>query len=116
MAEGKRLPPPITASADRILQRPYDSAFAAIPADETYRRGLPGAGPLGGLDDGPRNWPVATVALGVLVIFATFVAGHWAPLVAGLGLVVLGALWGLVRARPIRLWKGVGTVRPDRRR
>ena len=111
MAEGKQVPPPITEGGERIRGRPYESPFARLPADEVDQRREPGAGPAGGLDDAPRNWPLVAVVIGFALLWVTFAVQHWAPLVVGLALMVAGVVWGLVRARPVRLWKGVGTVR-----
>lgn len=107
----EQIPPPLPTAHERITERPYESAFAQMPSEEVHRRTTPGAGPVGGLDDGPRNVPLLLVAVGLAVMFATFVAAHWVTLVAGAALVLAGVVAGMARARPVRLWRGVGTIR-----
>jgi hypothetical protein len=53
------------------------------------------------------------VVIGFALLWVTFGVEHWAPLAVGLALMVAGVVWGLTRARPLRLWKGVGTVRVE---
>jgi hypothetical protein len=110
----KQVPPPLTAGGRRISERSYESAFARLPEDEVHRLHSPGAGPAGSLDDGARNWPLLAFTVGFALAFVTFAVAHWAPLALGFLLMLAGLVWGLVRARPLRLRRGVGTVRSGR--
>ena len=110
MSSEQQLPPQLTDSAERIQARDHGSAFARMPDDEVHPVTRPGAGPEGSLDES-LNHPLILLWVGLALLFATFFVAHWITLVAGAALILGGGVWQLVRHRPIRLYRGVGTIK-----
>jgi hypothetical protein len=106
MADERQSPP--SAQHDRIEDRPYESDFAKLPADETHAH-EPGGGPAGSGTAGTPNTPLILVGVGFAVIFVAFGVDHWAPVALGVLLILVGGIWGGVRSRQPRV-SGVGTV------
>ncbi len=103
-------PAPITSSPDRIKERPYESDWAGLPPEETDGQLSPGSGPEGNVGASGRSVPLTTIAVGFGVLFLTFFLAHWAPLVLGLVLIVVGAVWSGLTERRAGTFHGVGTL------
>lgn len=110
MSEERALPGAARDNNERIQERGYESDFARFPAEEIDPISRPGAGPHGGLDTGPRNLPLIVIGVGGLVAFAAFGLDSVIPLVLGLVLVVIGAVWAGVRSQTHASGEGVGTT------
>lgn len=105
------VPGPADKNNERLASRPYESDFARFPEEEVAHYDKPGAGPHGGLDDGPVL-PKIVTGLGLLVTLATFLLGPVA-LVLGLVLVLAGAAWTALSEPKVGMGQGTGTVQID---
>lgn len=114
----RRDPAPATRNPERIQERPYESDWAALPAEETDERREPGAGPEGSVGAAGRSVPLTTIAVGFGLVFLTFFLDSPVPLVLGLLLIVVGGVWSGLTERRAGTGHGVGTLdaRQQRRR
>lgn len=115
MAEERQVPGPARDNNERIQERGYESEFARLPEEEVDPISGPGAGPHGSLDRGARNLPLMVIGLGAIVAFTAFGLDTAVPLVLGLLLVVVGAVWAGMRSttHASGLGSGTSTVSTD---
>lgn len=115
MAEQQRIPGQARENNERLGDRAYDSEFARLPDSETHANTVPGGGPHGTVSGGSKNVPVMVIVAGFVVTFAGFGLGPIA-IVAGLALILAGAIFAAVRSTTTGglLGKGSGTTRIPR--
>lgn len=94
-------------SNERLTERGYESDFARLPDAEVETIPVPGGGPQGAIS-GQTNVPLVVVVVGFVLVFATFGFESVWVLLAGLLLILGGAVWAKIRNRTEG--KGSGTV------
>lgn len=109
-------PAPAARNPERIQERAYESDWKSFPDEETDHQLEPGAGPEGSVTTAGRSVPLTTVAVGFVVLFLTFLVGHWMPLVLGLVLIVVGGVWSGLTERHAGSMHGVGTLSAKQQR
>lgn len=99
MPDEQQVPRSAAENADRIQERPYESAWARLPAEEVTPRPEPGGGGPSGraVGSGGVSWPLVIVAVGFLIAFTTFAVGTWVPAVTGVALILAGGVWAGAR-------------------
>lgn len=110
MAEQRQVPGPPQENQERVQERAYEDHFARLPAEEVDPISRPGGGPHGSLDSGPTNLPLIVIAVGGLVAFSAFGLDSAVPLLIGLVLVVVGAVWAGLRGQTVASGEGVGSA------
>ena len=108
MTSDHQVPPDVTASGERIRDRPAESEFARFPASETHARTGPGGGPRGPVAAGPVNKPLVVMAAGAVLIFSVFFITTWVLLALGLLVVLVGAVMTVVVHRRPGRRSGLG--------
>ena len=112
MAEQREIPPAATDNPARIQERPYESDFARLPAEEVAESHGPGSGPKGMVGQGRKRLGVVIGVTAWALFAAAFATSLWPFAAAGLVLLAVGIVIALFRNKP---QIGLGTVMIDTR-